>query len=298
MDAFPAFFPLKDRKVVIAGHGEAADAKARLFEGSPATVIRVDAPQAFAPGTYANTALVFIAGDGLFVQAAASAARAARALVNVVDRPELSDFFTPAVIDRGEVVAAVSTSGAAPMLSAMLRNAIEARIPQGSGRVAALLRRHQDEVREAIPEQAARRAFLRDAISGPAAQAAMDGDMDRAGVLLREALANRGEQAGGRVLFVAGRGPADLLTLRASRMLAEADVIAADEGVDPGVLGLARRDAHQLAPGEANVAALAQIAGAGKLVIRLIVAAPDKDDLLALLRQGVSVDVMLAAPEA
>ncbi|HWW24364.1 MAG TPA: siroheme synthase, partial [Caulobacter sp.] len=38
MDSFPAYFPLAGRRVVIAGSGEAADNKARLFDGSPATV--------------------------------------------------------------------------------------------------------------------------------------------------------------------------------------------------------------------------------------------------------------------
>ena len=41
MDAFPAFFPLAGRKVVIAGDGEGAEAKARLLAGSPAEVARV-----------------------------------------------------------------------------------------------------------------------------------------------------------------------------------------------------------------------------------------------------------------
>lgn len=36
LDSFPAYFPLAGRKVVIAGSGDAAEAKARLFEGSPA----------------------------------------------------------------------------------------------------------------------------------------------------------------------------------------------------------------------------------------------------------------------
>ena len=40
MDSFPAFFPLTGRTVVIAGDGEGAEAKARLFAGSPATVLR------------------------------------------------------------------------------------------------------------------------------------------------------------------------------------------------------------------------------------------------------------------
>jgi precorrin-2 dehydrogenase/sirohydrochlorin ferrochelatase len=87
LDSFPAYFPLAGRKVVIAGAGEAADNKARLFDGSPATLVRVDGPAAFLPGTYAGAVLAFVAGDDeVFLQAAASAARAARVLVNVVDR--------------------------------------------------------------------------------------------------------------------------------------------------------------------------------------------------------------------
>ena len=50
MDAFPAFFPLTGRKVVIAGVGEAADAKARLFDGSPAHIMRLEGPSAFLAG--------------------------------------------------------------------------------------------------------------------------------------------------------------------------------------------------------------------------------------------------------
>eukprot|EP01030_Chromulinospumella_sphaerica_P015584 gene15584-15395_t len=100
MDAFPAFFPLEGRRIVIAGTGEAAEAKARLFEGSPAQIVRLEGSQAFLVGAYGGALLAFIAGDDLFIQAAAGAARAAGCLVNVVDRPELCDFNTPAVIDR------------------------------------------------------------------------------------------------------------------------------------------------------------------------------------------------------
>ena len=90
MDSFPAYFPLAGRRVVIAGSGEAADNKARLFDSSPATLVRVDGHAAFLPGTYAGAVLAFVAGeDEVFLQAAASAARAARVLVNVVDKPAM-----------------------------------------------------------------------------------------------------------------------------------------------------------------------------------------------------------------
>lgn len=295
MDAFPAFFPLEGRRVVIAGTGEAAEAKARLFDGSPAQLVRLEGPQAFLVGAYGGALLAFIAGDDLFIQAAAGAARAAGVLVNVVDRPDLCDFNTPAVIDRGAVVAAVGTAGAAPMLAGLLRNDIEARVPPGAGRVAVLLRRLQGEVREAFPDLVARRSFLRSAIGGEAAQAALDGDMDRAESLLRAAIAKGGEPTG-RVAFVAGRGPADLLTLRASRALAEADVIAFDADTDPAVLALARRDAGRLNPADATPEALAALARAGRQVVRIITRAPTLTDLKALAAEGVAVEVMLAAP--
>lgn len=295
MDAFPAFFPLTGRKVVIAGSGEAAEAKARLFEGSPAVLVRAEGTDAFLVGTFAGALLAFIAGDDLFVQSAASAARAARALVNVVDRPDLSDFHTPALVDRGEVVAAIGTAGSAPMLASLLRSDLEARIPPGSGRVAALMRIHQAAVRAALPDQADRRNFLREQLSGPAAQKAMDGDMDAAGALLLEALNNR-QGPRGRVVYVAGRGPADLLTLRAARVLSEADLVIPDPDTDPAVLALARRDAGRLPPAEGGPEQMAALAKAGRLVVRIITRAPTATDLTAMTREGVEVEVMLAAP--
>ena len=293
MDSFPAYFPLAGRKVVIAGVGEAADNKARLFEGSPATVVRVDGPAAFLPGTYVGATLAFVAGDDeVFLQAAAGAARAARVLVNVVDKPAMSDFNTPAVIDRGEVVMAVGTGGSSPTLATKLRNDIEVQVPEGTGRVAALLRKFQDEVRGALPAMHERRAFLRDAVVGEAAQAAMAGDMEKAGQLFRQALA-KGVGREGKVRFIAGKGPADLLTLRAVRALGAADVLIADDGAAPEVLLLLRRDVHRLPPGEVSAEALAQ---EGKQIVRLVVAPVDPAVIQALAAASVAVEVLMAAP--
>jgi precorrin-2 dehydrogenase/sirohydrochlorin ferrochelatase len=292
LDSFPAYFPLAGRRVVIAGNGEAADNKARLFDGSPATLVRVDGHAAFLPGTYAGAVLAFVAGDDeVFLQAAASAARAARVLVNVVDKPAMSDFNTPAVIDRGEVVAAVGTGGGSPTLATKLRNDIEAQVPEGAGRVAALLRRFQDEVRAALPVLHERRAFLRDAVTGEAAQAAMAGDMDKAGQLLRDALA-KGVGREGKVRFIAGKGPSDLLTLRALRALGAADVLVADDGADPEVVTMARRDAQRLEPAEASAETLVALAREGKQIVRLVVAPVDPALVQALATASVSVEVV------
>ena len=292
MDSFPAYFPLAGRRVVIAGSGEAADNKARLFDGSPATLVRVDRHAAFLPGTYAGAVLAFVAGDDeVFLQAAASAARAARVLVNVVDKPAMSDFNTPAVIDRGEVVAAVGTGGGSPTLATKLRNDIEAQVPEGAGRVAALLRKFQDEVRAALPALHERRAFLRDAVTGDAAQAAMAGDMDKAGQLFRQALA-KGVGREGKVRFIAGKGPSDLLTLRALRALGAADVLVADDGADPEIVTMARRDAQRLEPAEAGAETLVALAQEGRQIVRLIVAPVDPAIVQALAAASVAVEVI------
>ena len=266
MDAFPAFFPLGGRKVVVAGTGEAAEAKARLFEGSPAKLVRVEGDNALTIEAYSDALLAFIAGDAVFVETAAKAAARAGAIINVVDRPDLSDFTTPAIVDRGEVVAAIGTGGASPMLATMLRSELEARVPQGIGRVAALFRQLQDEVRAGLPDLTQRRAFLRDALAGPVAQAAMDGEMEQAARMLREALSGA-RAAKGEVFELAAGGPADLITLRALRALGAADLLVVEPGANPDIVAMARRDAERLdAPAEKR---LAELVAAGKRVVRL-----------------------------
>jgi precorrin-2 dehydrogenase/sirohydrochlorin ferrochelatase len=258
---------LSGRRVVIVGEGEGAEAKARLFSGSPAVIERLSAAAGADARAYAGAVLAFVATDD--DEAAGIAARAARAAgvpVNVVDRPQLSDFVTPAVIDRGEVVAAVGTGGTAPILASLLRGDIEARVPEGTGRVAALLGRMQAEVREAFPDLAQRRAFLRSVIAGPAAEAALAGDSDRAEALLRAAIA-QGLTSAGAVRLIDGAGPADLLTLRDARTLAEADVLVIDPGADPGVVALARRDASRLGAAEAEAPTMREAVAGGRQVV-------------------------------
>ena len=267
MNAFPAYFPLAGRTVVIVGEGEAAELKARLFEGSPAAVVRVDAAAGREPAAYAGALLAFVAvKDADQAAACAAAARAAHTPVNVVDQPDLCDFTTPAVIDRGDVVAAVGTGGAAPLLASVLRGDIEARVPQGAGRVAALLGRMQGEVRAAFPDLARRRAFLRAVLAGPAAEAAMQGDGDEAEQLLRQAIAGA-QTPQGSVRVIDGAGPADLLTLRAARALGEADLLVVDPDAAADVVTLARRDARRLGAADADTAALAEAVASGQQVV-------------------------------
>ena len=100
--------------------------------------------------------------------------------------PALCDFYTPALVDRGDVVVvAIGTGGHAPLLSAVLRKQIEAVVPEGAGRLAGLLGGLRAEIREAFPDFEDRRApSCARIIDGPAAEAALTGrgDMARAEV--------------------------------------------------------------------------------------------------------------------
>jgi siroheme synthase-like protein len=264
MQAFPAFFPLAGRRVVIAGEGEGAEAKARLLAGSPATLDRIGGEAALSPGAYAGALIAFVAhADAGFCAAAAKAARAAGAAVNVVDHPELSDFHTPAIIDRGQVVAAIGTAGAAPIVAALLRAQLEAKIPAGLGRLAELFGTLRAETRAAYPDLARRRAFLRTMLAGPVAEAADAGDLAEAERLMRAALAG-GAAAVGRVWLIAAPAARDLFSLRAARVLAEADVLVLDEAVDPDLAVLARRDAPRRRLAEVDAAFLAGEAREGR----------------------------------
>jgi len=246
MDSFPAFLPLAGRRVVVIGEGEAADAKARLFDGSPATLIRRSCPDA---EVLATADLVFIAlPDGPELDAALALARSGRALVNVVDRPDLSAFTTPSIIDRGPVVAAIGTNGAAPMLATRLRQQMEALVSPRLGDLATFVRARQAQTRQRFPDLVARRRVLRRVLEGPVAEAVLAGDPVAAHqafeALLDEESGTGTPAARAGQVWLLDVGPDEGdLTLRDARRLGSADRLWLEGDVPAAVLALARRDA-------------------------------------------------------
>jgi len=264
MEAFPAFFPLSGRRVVIAGEGEGADAKARLLATSPATVERLTGAAALSAGAYAGAVVAFVASaDADFCRDAAATARSAGVPVNVVDHPDLCDFHTPAIVDRGQVVAAIGTAGSAPIVAALLRAELEAKISPGLGRLAALFGELRAEIVAGFPDLAQRRSFLRALLLGPVAEAADRGDVEAARTLLRGEI-GKGAASLGQIWLIAAPAARDLVSLRAARVLAEAEMLLLGEGVDPAVAALARRDAPQRALADVDAAWLTREAAEGR----------------------------------
>jgi uroporphyrin-III C-methyltransferase/precorrin-2 dehydrogenase/sirohydrochlorin ferrochelatase len=211
---------------------------------------------------------------------ALSATATARGMpVNIVDRPELSSFIMPAIIDRDPVTIAVSTAGTAPVLARLLRQRIEAVVPPAFGQLASLLGRFSGEIRRRFRDLGARRRVLERILTGRVADLVFAGDDIAAEAALTDELAAGTETSGAVFLVGAGPGAADLLTLRAQRLLGEADVIVHDRLVTEEVLDMARRDAERIFVGKARAnhcmrqedinALLIRLARAGKRVVRL-----------------------------
>jgi uroporphyrin-III C-methyltransferase/precorrin-2 dehydrogenase/sirohydrochlorin ferrochelatase len=328
MRSFPLFLKLEGRSVLLAGGGNAAAAKLRLLGSAGARVTVVaETPSpdlmaaiaeasayliqgAIARSHIATADLVFGAtGNDAGDRAVAELARNAGKLVNIVDRPELSDFTMPAIVDRGDIVVAVSTQGASPVLAQRVRAAIESVLPPGLGRLAQFAQRFRSAIQSRIADTASRRRFWDQVLAGPIAAAVLAGDEKRAARDLIHSI-NRGEpnaEAGSVSLVGAGPGDPELLTLRAARALREADVIVYDKLVDPAALDYARRDArrifvgkskgdHTLPQAEINALLIAE-AKAGRHVVRLkggdpFVFGRGGEELDALMAAGVRVDVV------
>ncbi len=193
MDSFPAFVPMAGRRVVVVGEGREAAEKAALFAGAPCDLVRIPADEgALTPGAYSGAALVFIGDcDEDFAVRARQCAKAGGALlVNCIDRPALCDFYTPAIVDRGPVVGAVGTTGQAPGLARRLKADLHARWPAHLARLAGLIEAIKSDARTALPDFDRRRAFLERLLEGPAAEAALAGDTQRALALAHAALAS------------------------------------------------------------------------------------------------------------
>ena len=278
MRHFPAFLDLRDRKVLVLGDGEVAERKAAPLAAAGAEIRHANT---FRPDLLDGIVLAIGADAAEDQLIALSAAAQVRGIpVNVVDRPELCSFIMPAIIDRDPVTVAVSTGGAAPVLARMVRQRIEAILPPTLGAVAALAGRLSTLVRRRLPDISARRRFLERALAGTPADLALAGRAEDAELAFRRALDDASATPVGMVFLVgAGPGAADLLTLRALRLMGEADVIVHDRLVSEEVLSLARRDAariyvgkqrahHCLPQGEIN-ALLVRLAREGKRVVRL-----------------------------
>ena len=326
MRFFPLFMDLDDQSVLLVGGGEPAAQKLRLLTRTGARIhVLATAPcseivelaaagavrlerRELAARDLAGVRLAYVAlADHAASARAVAMARAAGVPVNAVDRQELCDFITPAIVDRDPVIVAIGTEGAAPVLARQIKARIEAMLPSRLGGLARWAGSLRQRAAGAISTGAARRRFWEEFFAGSVAQAYLAGDLPGATNGVERALA--GVVAGtGRVSLVgAGPGDPDLLTIKAMRALQEADVIVADRLIGSAILDRARREARRImvgnSPGhpspsqaEINAILLREVA-AGHHVVRLkagdlSMLGHDGEELAAWRTAGVSVEIV------
>jgi len=299
MDYFPVFMDLHDQRCLVVGGGSVARRKAEALVRSGARIrlvaTEVSAELAhvanehefevfirpFQAADLQGVALVIAATDNEEInREVAELAAAATVPVNVVDRPDLSSFITPAVVDRSPVIIAVSSGGKAPVLTRLLKARLESQIPAAWGRLAALVGRHRAQLKTRLPTLAQRNRFWSDALQGPVAELALSGQLEQAELLLEQMIVGETDTHHGAVYLVgAGPGDPDLLTFRAMRLLQQADLVVYDRLVSPQILELVRKDAEKIYVGKQRAdhsvpqteinQLLTEQALAGKRVVRL-----------------------------
>lgn len=147
---FPMFLKLQNKQILVVGGGKVGEPKiAGLLEtGAHIRVVALDANAAvreWARGGRIELGLRPFSPDdleGVFLAVVATSSRnlnericdeaqRRRVLCNVVDVPELCDFFYPAVVRRGDLQIAVSTAGQSPSLAQKIRQQLEQQFGPG-----------------------------------------------------------------------------------------------------------------------------------------------------------------------
>jgi uroporphyrin-III C-methyltransferase/precorrin-2 dehydrogenase/sirohydrochlorin ferrochelatase len=276
MRFLPIFLDLHSGPVLLVGAGDLVRAKLRLLLSAGASirwyatdgasdlsgvdagdVARIEHAQGDPlDADLSGVIAVLCAGAGQLGPAMSARARAAGVPVNVMDDLAHSTFIFPAIVDRGDVVVAVGTGGASPVVARRVRERIEAALPARIGDLASFIGGFRKTIHGRIAEFPLRRRFWERIVDGPIGALVLAGRNDEAAAALNniaDPSAFAGAQAGqveGRVTLVgAGPGDPDLLTVKALRALQDADVIFYDELVAAEVLDRARRDAARVPVG-------------------------------------------------
>ncbi|MBF0181023.1 MAG: hypothetical protein HQM03_13455 [Magnetococcales bacterium] len=206
----PVFLQVRERECLLVGDGAEARAKgtALLRAGARLTVVAPELAgslleeartgrlrwlaERFRPDHLDGVWLAVSALADEEVNAAIHAAALARGVwLNVVDRPRYCTFVWPAVVERPPVTVAISTGGRSPALAGYLRRRIGEWLPMGIGGLAERLA----EWRKGVPGGLAARArFWHNLLNDGLAERYLAGDEAGAEAMVREALAQKGEE--------------------------------------------------------------------------------------------------------
>ena len=205
---YPIFLELGGGRVLVVGAGEVGRRKIAGLAGRGLSRIWVLDPAApekdellacgarvkyrnrpFAPADVLGMSLVFACTNNREVNSAvAKACRAQGVLCNVADAPAESDFFVPALVERGDIILAVGTGGAGPALTRFLREELEGWLGTRYTALAAFLKRLRPLLLGLGFETGENTRIFRALVRSSLAEALAGNDPDAARAILRELL--------------------------------------------------------------------------------------------------------------
>ncbi|MDY6467316.1 siroheme synthase CysG [Acinetobacter faecalis] len=299
MDIFPISLKLQQQPCLIVGGGRIAYRKAVLLAKAGAK-IHVVAPEIEeslldlvhkSQGQYVQAPfsldiplrpyrLVIAATNDKAVNATVfEVCEAENILVNSVDDPPHCRFMVPAIVDRSPLVISIASNGTSPVLSRQIRTQLESTIPHGMGKLAEFSGKWRSAVKAKILNPDERRIFWEDLYASPLKEQVFNDNIAEADRLIEQALIEWQKPKGEVYLVGAGPGDPELLTLKALRLMQQADVVIYDRLVSQPIMDLCRRDAEKIYVGKARSnhavpqeginALLVKYASEGKRVCRL-----------------------------
>ncbi|HRB56881.1 siroheme synthase CysG [Acinetobacter johnsonii] len=272
MDIFPISLKLQQQPCLIVGGGHIAYRKAVLLHKAGAVI------HVIAPDIDANLLQLVEESQGQYIQALYPAqmqlndyrlviaatddyavntqvfedCEALKILVNSVDDPPHCRFMVPAIVDRSPLVISVASNGTSPVLSRQIRTQLETSIPHGMGKLAEFSGKWRAAVKAKISNPDERRVFWENLYASPLKEQVFHDNLTEADRLIEQALAEWKTPKGEVYLVGAGPGDPELLTLKALRLMQQADVVIYDRLVSPAIMELCRRDATKIYVGKAR----------------------------------------------
>jgi siroheme synthase-like protein len=179
-ELFPIFLKLRGRAALVVGGGAMAalrvkqlmNAGALVTVIAPAVCVEMESVakarsinlirREFGPADLGKGYFIVVGAtnDPAVQRSVAEGAERCGILYNIVDAPERCNFFTPAVVERGDLTVAICSEGQSPVLSGRLRRILDEALPKEAGEWTALLGELRERLKEVFPGDLEKRRAL------------------------------------------------------------------------------------------------------------------------------------------
>ncbi len=176
MKLFPLFADIENKEFLIIGHGNVARRKIAAVAGFSGNITVITGETVEDEGISEikkacrkvynrelkeqdlESADICICafGDRLFHEKLCAYCKEKKIPLNVVDVPDMCTFVFPAIIKRGDLITAVSTSGKSPGYAAVFKREIEKIVPENIEEILECMGKLREELPEIIPDQRGR----------------------------------------------------------------------------------------------------------------------------------------------